>query len=179
MLIDRRLSVAQPTPAAGNRNASYFVVCRLLQANGFDVAAVLDSPAAVAAFSTATGVPTSESPAEQLPGRSSAAVGNAAAAGVTAADGVQHPAGGAAVSAEMCVIVATPSQDWTAGAAAADTAGGVDMRPDNVECWFTKVGSRGRAWVAFWHGMQWRLLLLLPHATAPATTLLDTSGHQC
>jgi len=58
------------------------------------------------------------------------------------------------VTAEMCVIVAAQSQDWTAGAAAADTAGGVDMRPDNVSSWFTKVSRRCMAWAAFgraWH----------------------------
>lgn len=121
------------------------LVQTLLQANGFDVAAVLDSPAAVAAFSTSASLPSSDSPAAQLPGLSSVAVGGAAAAGVTAADGILHPAGSVAVTAEMCVIVAAQSQDWTAGAAAADTAGGVDMRPDNVSSWFTKPGLAGLA----------------------------------
>lgn len=40
---------------------------------------------------------------------------------------------------QLQVLVAYKSSDWTAGAAEADTAAAVDMQPDNVRAWFTKV----------------------------------------
>jgi hypothetical protein len=39
---------------------------------------------------------------------------------------------------QLQVLVAWKAVDWTAGAAEADTAA-VDMRPENVQAWFTKV----------------------------------------
>lgn len=39
---------------------------------------------------------------------------------------------------QLQVLVAWKTVDWTAGAAEADTAA-VDMRPENVQAWFTKV----------------------------------------
>lgn len=44
-------------------------------------------------------------------------------------------------SLQLQVLVAWKSADWTAGAAEADISG-VDMRPENVQAWFTKVSRR-------------------------------------
>jgi hypothetical protein len=99
-----------------------------MSANGLDTPVVLDSLAAAAAAAFRHRQHNNSANGTHSPK-------NIAAAAVAGADGSSSSNG-----AQLQVLVARKSLDWTAGAAAADTAGGVvDMRPDNVHAWFTKV----------------------------------------
>jgi hypothetical protein len=128
------------------------LVCRIIQANGFDKPVVLDSPAAAAELAqsrqasqaTAGAVATQAQAATQSGSPGTAHNGNTTA--VTQGSSVvpsSSSRGSTQAGAQIQVLVAWKSRDWTAGAAELDTATGVDMRPDNVEAWFTKVGSHG------------------------------------
>lgn len=101
-----------------------------MSANGFDNPVVLDSlAAAAAAFGR-----TQHNPAATV-AHSSLSQPQSSAAAAAVANG----SGSSGV--QLQVLVARKSRDWTAGAAAAGTGAGVDMRPDNVQDWFTKVRS--------------------------------------
>jgi hypothetical protein len=101
----------QDTHACVARFTCLQLSCRVIQANGFDTPTVLDSPPPAAAAAAAAG---------NVPGPSISS------------------RGGSSADLQLRVLVARKSSDWTAGAAEADTPA-VEMRPDNVATWFSKV----------------------------------------
>lgn len=123
------------------------LLCRIIQANGFDTPVVLDSPeAAAAAVAAALGIQPPSAPASAQPA-TQAAPTPAAAAPVPLANTVPEQAADNDSSSskyssdlQLQVLVALKSPDQFGGAADADAAAGLEMRPDNVQTWFTKVG---------------------------------------
>lgn len=101
-----------------HNNNNNTCVCRIISSNGFDAALVVDSPAAAAALAAQT--------EQQQPTD-------------TAAEAVAGVPQGPQAGSDLYVLVARKAKNWTAGAAEADIAAAVDMRPDNVGSWFTKV----------------------------------------
>lgn len=124
------------------------LLCRIIQANGFDTPVVLDSPeAAAAAVAAALGTQPPSAPvsAQQA---TKAAPTPAAAAPVPLGHTVSAQAAEAGNSSsgketssdlQLQVLVALKSSDRFGGAAESDAAAGLEMRPDNVQTWFTKV----------------------------------------
>lgn len=102
--------------------------CRVLQSNGFDPPFTFDSPQAAAAALSAGGAAAGQQPQAQPESL------------VTAGGGVGAQQQQRSSASKLQVLLAFNSVDVTAGATEPDVPGGADMRPENVQSWFTKVG---------------------------------------